>query len=150
MAYAILRTFILLLMGHALGDFPLQGEYIAQGKNRHAAPPGYDPAVHGKRQAVWPFFMAAHALIHGLIVFTLTARFDAAIWMVLTHGLIDLLKSERIYSPVADQVLHGIVAFSLAILVNLPSVPRLATEAAMGFFIVASGLLIVLLSPWNE
>lgn len=33
----VLILFFAMAIGHALGDYPLQGEYLAKGKNRHTS-----------------------------------------------------------------------------------------------------------------
>lgn len=44
-----------MLVGHALADYPLQGEFLAQAKNRHTA----------IGAQFWLWALPAHALIHG-------------------------------------------------------------------------------------
>lgn len=43
-----------LLVAHALCDYPLQGDFLARGKNRHAWPSVLDGV------AVWPHALTAH------------------------------------------------------------------------------------------
>jgi len=58
--------FFRLLIGHAFADFAFQSDSMAKGKNRHS-----DPSKLPKNQKYtpyWPYWLAAHALIHGGIV----------------------------------------------------------------------------------
>ena len=48
----------LLLCGHALCDYPLQGDFLARGKNHTDPIPGIP----------WVHCLVAHALIHGGMV----------------------------------------------------------------------------------
>lgn len=95
-----------LLCGHALADFALQTEWIARNKNRHAVPMGYDPALHGPKQSIWPYVLSAHALIHGLAVFLATGSYILGAAESVVHWLIDFGKCERWYGVHLDQAMH--------------------------------------------
>jgi hypothetical protein len=95
-----------LLCGHALADFALQSEWMAKAKNRHAVSPGYDEKLHGPKQAVWPYVLSAHALLHGLAVFWATGSVVLGIAETAAHWLIDFGKCERWYGIHADQAAH--------------------------------------------
>lgn len=102
----MIELFFKLLCGHALADFALQSEFIANNKNRHSVPKGYDPKLHGERQTIWPYVLTSHALIHGLMVYIATGN---SIWGVLetiSHWLIDFGKCEKCYGIHTDQALH--------------------------------------------
>lgn len=86
----------LLLAGHALADYPLQGQFLAEGKNRHTE--------LGK--VYWPHALAAHALIHGGVVTILTGSAVLGVAETALHALIDWLKCERRIGLHADQALH--------------------------------------------
>lgn len=98
-----LQMFLKLLMGHALADFALQPDTMAKGKNRHnqtTPPPGQ------KYVPCWPYWLAAHALIHGGVVWLITNSPVFACFETLFHFLADGLKCEGVTNPHEDQALH--------------------------------------------
>lgn len=95
-----------LLCGHGLSDFSLQTEWMARNKNRHNTPAGYDPALHGPQQTIWPYVLSAHALIHGLAVYLATGVVLLGIAETVAHWLIDFGKCERWYGVHVDQGAH--------------------------------------------
>jgi len=100
-----LTLLLALCIGHALGDFPLQGQFLAQGKNRHLAPPMLaDGAAPPKR--VWMYCLTAHALIHAGLVWIITGNVVLGVIELVVHWIIDALKSENAYGFEVDQWLH--------------------------------------------
>jgi len=102
----MIEVFILLLMVHALCDFPLQPDFMAKGKNRNRV---RDMSTVPKGQTfvtVWPYFLSAHALIHGLGVYVITGLIWLSIAEVIAHWLIDFAKCENWTNPHSDQALH--------------------------------------------
>lgn len=95
-----------LLVGHAIADFALQTDWIAKNKNRHAIPAGYNPALHGPMQSVWPYVLSAHALIHGGAVYFATGSVMLGVLETASHWLIDFGKCERWYGIHTDQFAH--------------------------------------------
>lgn len=95
-----------LLCGHAIADFALQSDWMAKAKNRHRAPPGYDPKLHGPLQRVWPYVLSAHALTHGLAVLLATGSYVLGAAETVAHWLIDFGKCERWYGIHTDQAIH--------------------------------------------
>lgn len=97
-------SFFWLLVGHALADFPLQGDFIARGKNRHVKPtyipPGQTP------QTIWPYCLSAHALIHAGFVAAITGSFALGLAELVLHWLIDFAKCESWTGIHSDQALH--------------------------------------------
>lgn len=93
-----------LLIGHALADYPLQGEAIAKGKNRHNPPHGI-PAGQ-KPVAVWFHYLTAHALIHSGFVWLITGSVWLGLAEFVAHWLIDFAKCENWTNPHQDQLLH--------------------------------------------
>ncbi len=73
---------ILLLAGHALCDYPLQGDFLATGKNR------FRP-ING---VPWYQCMAAHCLIHAGMVFLITKSPVFAGLEFVIHFLTDYAK----------------------------------------------------------
>jgi hypothetical protein len=97
----------LLMVGHAIADYPLQGQFMAEGKNRHTA--------LGKMY--WPHALAAHSIIHGGFVAAVTGSAALGVAETVAHGITDWLKCEGRISINMDQAIHivrKIVWFSLA------------------------------------
>ncbi len=88
----------LLLAAHALADYPLQGDFLAKGKNRHT------PIVPGIK--FWPHCLTAHALIHGGFVYLITGSLMLGIAETVAHWIIDFGKCENWYGINTDQGLH--------------------------------------------
>jgi len=111
-----LALFFALCIGHALGDFPLQGQFLAQGKNRHLTPPILaDGAKPPKR--VWIYCLTAHALIHAGLVWVITGSVVLGFIELIVHWIIDALKSENTYGFEVDQWLHILTKVVFVILI---------------------------------
>lgn len=82
MAIPLLQLFALLLIGHALCDYPLQGDFLARGKNR------CNPILG----VPWYWCLGAHAAIHAGMVLLLTHFWWLALLEFLFHALIDDTK----------------------------------------------------------
>lgn len=89
--------FFWLAVGHALADFPLQGDFLASAKRRKN-PNG----AHG----FWFFALSAHALIHAGMVAAVTGSLILGAGEFICHWLIDCAKCEGKIGMVTDQVLH--------------------------------------------
>jgi hypothetical protein len=76
----------LLLAGHAIADYPLQGSFLAEGKNRHTT----------LGREYWPHALAAHAVIHGGFVVAVTGSAALGIAETVAHGITDWMKCEAI------------------------------------------------------
>jgi hypothetical protein len=87
-----------LLVFHALCDFPLQGDFLARGKNHKQPLPGVP----------WLIALAAHALIHGGAVALVTGSMSLGLAETLVHAAIDYGKCEGKYGFGVDQALHVI------------------------------------------
>ena len=85
-----------MLVGHALADFPLQGDFLANGKNRNT-PLG---------KVYWVYCLPAHGLIHGGAVAYVTGNVYLGIAETVAHMAIDWLKCEGKIGMKADQALH--------------------------------------------
>lgn len=95
-----------LLCGHAIADYALQSDFMARNKNRNMIPVGYDPALHGPMQKIWPYVLTSHALIHGSFVFMATGRYELGIAETVSHCVIDFGKCEKWYGIHTDQIAH--------------------------------------------
>ena len=85
-----------LLVGHALADYPLQGDFLAKAKN-HRAPLPNTP---------WFTCLLAHALIQGGMVAFVTGHVSLGIAEFVAHTIIDYGKSDGWYDFNIDQLLH--------------------------------------------
>ena len=96
-----------MLVGHAVCDYPLQGDFLARGKNHKAPMPGVP----------WYQCLAAHALIQGGAVALVTGSVALGVAEVAAHGFIDFGKCQGWYGFNADQALHVVCKLAwLAIL----------------------------------
>lgn len=74
-----LQLFALLLIGHALADYPLQGDFLARAKNRFAAIPGVP----------WVWALGSHAAIHAGFVWVITGTWWLGLLEFVAHAAID-------------------------------------------------------------
>ncbi len=95
-----LVVFFALMIGHALCDHPLQGNFLALHKSRHTPPTNGDDTV------IWPYCLTVHSLIHAGGVWVVTGRPLFGLIEFLLHWFIDYLKAERITGLYMDQFLH--------------------------------------------
>lgn len=98
----LLSYFFQLLVDHALADFVLQQEAMSAGKNRHNE-------IHGKKGSgfpAWYYWLSAHALIHGGVVYIITGSLLLGVVETLLHWLIDFSKCEGWLNFHQDQALH--------------------------------------------
>jgi hypothetical protein len=94
-----LSLLFLLVAAHAVMDFPLQGDMVATQKSRHS--------THAIQQHVpWLYWLAAHALSHGLAVALVTGSAALGMWETLVHCVIDFGKCEKWFNIHVDQLLH--------------------------------------------
>lgn len=106
------QLFLALLIGHAIADYPLQGDFLARAKNRKSPIPGVP----------WWQALTAHAAIHGGAVWLITGRVEIAVAEIVAHGLIDSAKCEGRIGFNTDQALHvlckamwvGLIALGIA------------------------------------
>lgn len=91
-----LTLLLALLIGHFVCDYPLQGDFLARGKNHKAPIPGV------------PYYqcMVAHAAIHAGTVWLITGSVFLGLLEFWSHGLIDTLKCNGHLSYNQDQCAH--------------------------------------------
>lgn len=89
-------TFFLLVAGHYLADYPLQGDFLAKAKNRHTE--------IGKN--IWPHALFAHSMIHSVFVLFVTGSIGLAVAELVMHGATDFLKCEGLINDHQDQFIH--------------------------------------------
>lgn len=85
-----------LIVGHALADYPLQGDFLANGKNRNTA--------IGK--LFWPHALFAHSMIHAGFVAAITGQVWLGVAEAVIHAATDWLKCENRISLRTDQAVH--------------------------------------------
>lgn len=87
-----------MLIGHAVADYPLQGDWLSKAKN-----PTLD-LVPG--QMIWPMALLSHAAIHAGAVKLATGSWLLAGCEFFAHTLIDYLKCRGELSYNQDQFAH--------------------------------------------
>lgn len=107
-----LTILALLVFGHALGDYPLQNDYMARGKNWKTPVPGMP----------WYYLLSAHAVIHGGLAGIATGSLTIGLLETLAHFSIDILKNKGAISVHVDQALHLLCKALWAVLVVAPNV----------------------------
>ncbi|GAA5143948.1 hypothetical protein GCM10023213_33000 [Prosthecobacter algae] len=97
------KALFALCIGHAVADFPLQGEYLATGKNRRFLIRLQDPS---RPVSIWVVCMSAHCLIHAGAVWLITGSALLGMVEFVVHWGIDVAKCEGKTNFNQDQVLH--------------------------------------------
>lgn len=95
--HSVATMFYLLLFCHFLADYPLQGDFLANGKNPDGAM---------GQNGVWKHALFAHAFIQSGFVLLVTGSFQCAIFELLAHAWIDYGKCKKWISYNTDQALH--------------------------------------------
>ena len=85
-----------LLVGHAVCDFPLQGDFLAKAKN-------YKTAITG---IPWIYALFMHSLIHAGMVAMVTGSLYLAICELVIHIVTDALKCADVFGFKTDQAIH--------------------------------------------
>lgn len=104
-----------LVIAHAIADFPLQGEFLAKAKNRHADLSG----IFGKIPVppnLWVHALTAHSLVHAGAVWLVTGSVALGAVELVIHWIIDFTKCENWTSFTADQLLHIVCKITFAAL----------------------------------
>lgn len=109
-----MKILFLLICGHALGDFALQSTTMSFGKCRDYG----GTAFH---DIPWYYWLTAHALIHAGIVYLITSNMRMALIELVSHWIIDFLKSEDKISLYEDQLFHVVlkIIYSLNIYIRV-------------------------------
>lgn len=87
-----------LVIAHAVTDYALQSLFMAE----HKAPGS--PRLDG--ETVWPWILAAHALVNAGGVLVVTGSLPLSLLEAALHGLIDYGKGRRAFGFHADQTFH--------------------------------------------
>lgn len=92
----MIRLLLLLFAGHALCDYPLQGDFLAKGKNHKAPFAG---------MAAWQLLLA-HCLIHMGMVLLITGSAWLALAEMVIHYATDYAKCDGRITFNQDQAIH--------------------------------------------
>lgn len=103
----MIETILLLIAAHCLCDYPLQGDFMAQGKNKNTKI-GVD---------IWFMILPAHAAIHAGAVLLVTGSAVAFVIEFFSHAVIDYLKCENKLSFAQDQSLHIATKLFIVVLI---------------------------------
>ena len=106
----IFKFFIFAIMAHAIADFALQSPTMAKKKVRNndiadANECGWK-FRGGKYQLTWFYWLSAHAIIHGAVLYILTGYIWIALLECFFHFIIDCMKCEGLTDIHKDQGLH--------------------------------------------
>lgn len=97
-----IETLFKLICGHALADFVLQPDAMGYGKNRN-------DKIHDKEQSLFPhwyYWMTAHALVHGGMVYLITNSLVLGLVETAIHWVTDFAKCEGWIGLHTDQGIH--------------------------------------------
>ncbi len=99
----MLEPLFWLLVGHAVGDFGLQSDWMARYKNRHMQG---QSVFSAKPELIWLEVLSAHCLIHAGAVALATGSVLLGLLEFVAHWLIDFCKCEDYFGFHTDQCLH--------------------------------------------
>ena len=91
-----ISLFAMLMFGHALADYPLQGDFLSKAKNRTAPIPGVP----------WQQALGWHAVIHGGFVGIITGIWWLGVAEAVIHAAVDDAKCRGRISFNTDQAIH--------------------------------------------
>lgn len=94
----MLEPLALMLIGHAVADYPLQGDWLSRAKN--------PTLVLVPDETIWPGALASHAGIHDGAVWLATGSWALAAAELVAHAGIDLAKCRGRFGYNVDQSLH--------------------------------------------
>lgn len=112
-----------LVVGHMIGDYPLQGEFLAIHKNHRL--PASATNMPDRPRGLWFHCLTAHSMIHAGLVWAVTGLFVLAIAEFVLHWVIDFLKSEGWTNFHVDQLLHIICKIAFVALIHYKMIPPL-------------------------
>lgn len=106
-----LEIFGLLVVGHALADYPLQGDFLSKAKNRVNPIPGVP----------WYQAMGSHCVIHAGFVWLITGSALIGVFELMMHWIIDDRKCADTLTYNEDQILHLLckVVWTLLVVVGV-------------------------------
>jgi hypothetical protein len=117
-----------LLVSHAVCDFALQNDFVAQAKN---------PATAFGRQ-FWYWVLPAHALIHAGGVALVTGSVMLGAVEFVLHAVIDYVKCTRRISFNCDQTLHVLCKLTYVAFLVAPSAAIANSVLGAGAWAIAT------------
>ena len=102
----IVVKILLLFTGHALCDYPLQGDFLAKGKNHRNPLPGVP----------WYQCLFAHAMIHAAMVYLITHSLTMGMCEFTIHFVTDWSKCEGKLTFNQDQTIHYLCKIAWAVI----------------------------------
>lgn len=117
MDYPMDSSFILLVLlvaGHFIFDYPLQGDWLSKAKNPHMT------LVPGEK--IWPLALAGHAVMHAACVMVVLLLWpglstDIALTFFfvefVVHFFVDYMKCKGYFGYNTDQLIHLATKFVL-------------------------------------
>ncbi|MBX9934543.1 MAG: DUF3307 domain-containing protein [Methylobacterium sp.] len=94
----VIDALLWMLIGHALADYPLQGDWLSKAKNHTLS------LVPGA--TIWPHALLCHAAIHAGAVKLATGSWLLALLELAAHFAIDFAKCTGALTYGQDQALH--------------------------------------------
>ncbi len=101
-----------MVIGHAVADYPLQGDWLSKAKNPTLQ------LVAGER--IWPGALLSHAAIHAGMVKLATGSWLLAGLEFVAHTWIDWIKCRGLLSYNGDQGMHFACKLLWAVLLCSP------------------------------
>jgi len=98
---AAFALFFALAIGHVVGDFPLQGNFLAMGKT-----PQQWSGSDGCERYTWIYCLVAHSMIQAGAVWLITGSLVLGLVELVLHCIIDWAKSRGLFGLCFDQLLH--------------------------------------------
>lgn len=102
----MLRLLIYLFAGHALCDYPWQGDFLSRGKNKL-----------NNVGVPWYWCLGAHCLIHCAMVLYVTGSEVCAVAEFFIHAATDYSKTRGWISADVDQYIHFVCKILWAVIV---------------------------------
>lgn len=96
MLYYLFATFFMLIVGHCLADYPLQGDFLATAKNRNT----------DLGKLFWKHALFSHSMIHAGFVAIISGSLVLGIAEGVIHAITDFAKCEGKISLNTDQAIH--------------------------------------------
>lgn len=93
-----MKELMLLFAAHAVCDYPLQGDFLSRGKNRHKSP--------YLAWCPWYWCLANHCLIHAGAVTLITGSVWLGLAEFCVHAATDYAKGEDWFNMQTDQTIH--------------------------------------------
>lgn len=94
-----------LIMGHMLGDYPLQGAFLASCKNRNTDSSSFF-GTSTVPKGLWVHGLTAHSMIQAGIVWVITGSLMVTMIELVVHWITDFSRCEEWISFNTDQAIH--------------------------------------------